>query len=496
MTDGDAGRDLAVVRLGADSVAEINRILDVKSKAELPIDIEIACKQVPKEIGPGAFAFIWLGTHNNKGGPTPWLQGLRALGQITKVEGGANYNDQKTVRMSVGVVFPESLTKKDFIRQTGGDYIEISDLPVVGMNNYSSQVIQRIDPGDESQHVDVLMRAINGLVPDFTTEVSGSYPELSDLLPSTPDPRIKVPESPAGKLLAESAENDPTFTELLARVQRLLRDGFGGIILRGPPGTSKSYYARLLAAELAGRDPKRVRFVQFHPSYQYEDFMEGFVPDLHSGTFTPKLKNFLQVCDDAEKDSAGRQYVLVIDELSRTDPARVFGEALTYLESSKRGEEFYLPSGRRVVVPPNLIVIATMNVWDRGVDEVDVAVERRFAQITMEPSRDSLLAMLTANEVEGDLSRKIMQFFDTLQRDPTPMVRVGHAYFHDVRDESGMHRLWQHQLRFVIQRAFPLADDGFKRIEGVWKRLFPEGPVADGEASAGEGEPGGDGENE
>jgi 5-methylcytosine-specific restriction protein B len=478
MTNEALEHDLAVVRLGADSVAEINRILEVNSEDELPIDIEIACKQVPREISTGTFAFIWLGTHNNKGGPTPWVQGLRALGRITNIEGGPNYNDQKTVGISVGVVFPDSLTKKDFIRQTGDEYINISDLPVVGINNYSSQVIQRIDPAEESQQIDVLVRAIAGLIPSFAPAIESSYPELADLLHLTPKPASKEPESGTEKLLIELPENDLVFTELLARVQRLLKDGFGGIILRGPPGTSKSYYARLIAAELADRDSKRIRFVQFHPSYQYEDFMEGFVPDLGGGTFTPKLKHFLQICEDAAKDSTGRPYVLVIDEFSRTDPARVLGEALTYIEKSKRGEEFDLASGRKVVVPPNLIVIATMNVWDRGVDDVDVAVERRFAHIAMESSRESLLAILTANKVEEELSGKIVQFFDNLQRDPNPLVRVGHAYFHDVRDESGMHRLWQHQLRFIIARAFPLAEDGYKRIESVWKHLFPEGPAA------------------
>ncbi len=471
-------RDLAIVRLGSDSVTEINRILEASPK-DLPIEIDIKCKQVPREIAAGAFAFIWLGTHNNKGGPTPWVQGLRALGRITKIQGGPNYNDQKTVSISIGVIFPESLTKKDFIKQTGAEYIGISDLPVVGINNYSSQVVQRIDPTEESEQVGLLVQAIAALTPGFRNDLESRYPELGDLLHPIVKFPIEQPEPREAPI--ELPENDSIFTELLARVQRLLKDSFGGVILRGPPGTSKSYYARLIAAALADRDPKRVRFVQFHPSYQYEDFVEGLVPDPESGTFKPKEKHFLLICDDAAKDSTGRPYVLVIDEFSRTDPARVLGEALTYIEKSKRGQEFDLASGRKMIVPPNLIVIATMNVWDRGIDEVDVAVERRFAQITMEPSRDSLISMLTANEVEDNLSGRIVRFFDTLQRDSNPMVRVGHAYFRDVRDESGLHRLWQHQLRFVVARAFPLGEDGLKRIEEVWSRLFPETPTATGE---------------
>jgi 5-methylcytosine-specific restriction protein B len=134
---------------------------------------------------------------------------------------------------------------------------------------------------------------------------------------------------------------------------------------------------------------------------------------------------------------------------------------------------FSLASGRKIQVPENLIVIATMNVWDRGVDEVDAAVERRFASIAMDPERKILLAMLERNGVEVSLCEKILNFFDYLQRDPNPMVKVGHAYFAGVRDESGLHRLWQHQLRFVIERAFPLEQDGLKRIIKRWEQLFP-----------------------
>lgn len=484
MDETRARPTFVMVRLGGDSEEVIERLDAFTPQDHLPLEFDIRCKQVPS-VGAGDFAFIWLGTNNNKGARTPWVQGLRALGRITHVAGGPGYNDPKTVGISVGVVLPQSLTKKDFIRESGSEYIYIADLPVIGINNYSSQVIQKVDPNDESQRLDVLMRTIDRLYPGFASSVGSTYPDLASLFDHHPPPQTYNSTGNPTSDLADQRdtldtdipEDDPFFNELVARVRRLFMDNFGGVILRGAPGTSKSWYARRLAAVLADRDPTRVRFVQFHPAYQYEDFVEGFVPD-ESGTFRLKPKHLIEICTAAANDP-NRTYVLVIDELSRTDPSRVFGEALTYIEKTKRGEEFLLASGRSAVVPPNLVIIATMNVWDRGIDEVDAAVERRFASIALDPSADLLTRILEQNGVQDSLRDKVKQFFEQLQRDPNRLVRIGHAYFHSVRDESSLHRLWNHQLRFVIEKAFPLEDDGFGRIERLWKRLFPEEPAID-----------------
>ena len=147
----------------------------------------------------------------------------------------------------------------------------------------------------------------------------------------------------------------------MLEVQQLLNDGFAGVVFSGPPGTSKSWYAREVALSLVGGDLERVDFVQFHPGYQYEDFIEGYVPN-EKGGFDPVPRTFLRMCETAK--STSETVVIVIDELSRTDVVRVFGEALTYLETSKRQITFTLASGRTVFVPHNLIVIATMNPWD------------------------------------------------------------------------------------------------------------------------------------
>jgi len=112
---------------------------------------------------------------------------------------------------------------------------------------------------------------------------------------------------------------------------QLLADGYAGVILTGPPGTSKSYYAEQIAAKLTDRDPYRVRFIQFHASYQYEDFVEGYVPRRDATGFILQPKHLLEMAARAADDVDGKTYVLVIDELSRCDPARVILLALWFL---------------------------------------------------------------------------------------------------------------------------------------------------------------------
>ena len=195
---------------------------------------------------------------------------------------------------------------------------------------------------------------------------------------------------------------------LLATVRGLVGQ-FGGVILAGPPGTSKSYFAARCAMSLAGSSA-RVRFVQFHASYQYEDFVQGYVPKEDGGGFMLQAKHLLQFAADADAER-NVTYVIVIDELSRGDAARIFGEGLTYVEKTKRDLVFSLASGDECLIPPNLVFVATMNPLDRGVDDVDAAFERRFAKIAMDPSAEILEEFLRDAEMAADLSSRVMTFF-------------------------------------------------------------------------------------
>ncbi len=263
--------------------------------------------------------------------------------------------------------------------------------------------------------------------------------------------------------------------ELLSRVRQLLADGFGGIIFMGPPGTGKSWYAAQIAAKLADGEPERVRYIQFHASYQYEDFVEGYVPQ-EGGGFRLEPKHLLDMCRKAE-ESNNAPCMLVIDELSRSDPGRVFGEALTYMESTRRGMTFSLASGKVVSIPENLVFLTTMNPMDRGVDEVDAALERRFAKIAMDPNRNQLERFLEGNGMAEDLRNRLLSFFDYLLSHDNQYCKVGHAYFRAVSDEDNLRRLWDHQLRFHMEKAFRLDPTGLREVSGRWHNTVLSTPA-------------------
>lgn len=165
------------------------------------------------------------------------------------------------------------------------------------------------------------------------------------------------------------------------------------LILQGPPGTGKTWLAKRLAKALIGQKnvtDEQLRVVQFHPALSYEDFVRGYRP-CGDGRLTLTDGLFLQVVQAAIAQP-DVEHVLIIEEINRGNPAQVLGEMLTLLECSKRSraeamELAYSKSrGEKVYVPENLYVIGTMNVADRSLALVDLALRRRFAFVSLSPS--------------------------------------------------------------------------------------------------------------
>jgi len=163
----------------------------------------------------------------------------------------------------------------------------------------------------------------------------------------------------------------------------------GQAILYGPPGTGKTYVAERLARHLSSEGDGFWTLVQFHPSYAYEDFIQGIRPATRAdgGLNYPMVKGrFLEFCDKARGRNA--TCVLVIDEINRAELSRVFGELMYLLEY--RAKEIPLAGGDAFSIPANVRIIGTMNTADRSIALVDHALRRRFAFIGLSPNYEIL----------------------------------------------------------------------------------------------------------
>lgn len=180
-----------IIRLGADSEEEIRKIDSFRSYSLEKFSIDVNCKQVPKGIIDGDMAIVWLGTNNNKGGKTPWVQGIRALGRIESVSGDGGYSTSKIVRISIGMVLPQSVTKMDIVTKQSARYADIAAMPVLGVNNYSSQVVQRIDSREPGQSLSALFKTLDDIVPGFEKSALSVYPELAGFFDNSISVRLE-----------------------------------------------------------------------------------------------------------------------------------------------------------------------------------------------------------------------------------------------------------------------------------------------------------------
>lgn len=170
------------------------------------------------------------------------------------------------------------------------------------------------------------------------------------------------------------------------------------IVFYGPPGTGKTYLARKLALHLTSGRRERVTLVQFHPSYAYEDFFEGFRPrqgkDGQPG-FELVPGPFRRTVENARQDPSS-PHVLIIDEINRANLARVFGELYFLLEY--RDDIVHLQygtdDGNGFTLPRNVVIIGTMNTVDRSVARVDAAMRRRFSFVELHPAMEPTSSML------------------------------------------------------------------------------------------------------
>ncbi len=225
------------------------------------------------------------------------------------------------------------------------------------------------------------------------------------------------------------------------------------VILQGAPGVGKTFVAKRLAYSMMGeKDTERVEMVQFHQSYSYEDFIEGFRPT-STGGFELKKGSFYEFCRKAEIDS-DNEYFFIIDEINRGNLSKIFGELFMLIENDKRDIELQLLySGEKFAVPSNVYIIGMMNTADRSLAMLDYALRRRFAFVDIKPGFETEGFRKYRTNLDNDKFNRLISCVESLNQVISADESlgdgfcIGHSYFCNFEPEE----LDDQRLRAIIE---------------------------------------------
>lgn len=225
------------------------------------------------------------------------------------------------------------------------------------------------------------------------------------------------------------------------------------LILQGAPGVGKTFVAKRLAYAVMGeKDEDRIKTIQFHQSYCYEDFMLGFRPNETSFRLTKGP--FYEFCKKAE-DDIEKDHFFIIDEINRGNLGKIFGELLMLIEQDKRGERIQpLYSNELFSVPRNISIIGMMNTADRSIALIDYALRRRFAFYELLPAFDSDGFEEISQKADNPGFDKLVSCIKELNKDISKDdtlgrgFQIGHSYLctNSPVDEAWLSSVVSHEL--------------------------------------------------
>lgn len=289
-----------------------------------------------------------------------------------------------------------------------------------------------------------------------------SEPSAQEEPAAKPQPAVVPQLRPVSTELAAKLHVD---LESLQEVVRLLQTR-QQIVFYGPPGTGKTYLAGKIARYLAGEEHgDHVKTVQFHPSYAYEDFFEGYRPAQTNGDsvgFSLEPGPLRRIAAEASLDgNRDKPYFLIIDEMNRGNLAKIFGELYFLLEYRDQGINLQYNPEKTFVLPPNLFIIGTMNTSDRSIAMVDAAIRRRFAFVELHPQEGMISGMLErfldANgkpRLRADLLNALNREISLEAGNRDLMIGPSYLMKSHAETDQGLEEIWKYELLPLLEEQY------------------------------------------
>jgi 5-methylcytosine-specific restriction protein B len=391
---------------------------------------------------------------------------------LTPMGGGVYLGEVTGPARFMGSAAPHSNLRRPVRWLNATDPIDGAELhaPVPALLQSQAYVVDLTEAYDElaALVLDHVAEDLNQIKADLRTTMT--VPARRELTFNPVTPEV------AAELLMDQAE--------LARIADLLWER-KQVIFYGPPGTGKTYLASKLARQLT--EDGAVKLVQFHPSYTYEDFFEGFRPEPGgSGTLTFKLRagpfrDFAEVA--AANPSTA--YILIIDEINRANLAKVFGELYFLLEYRDQSISLQYSPDKEFILPDNLFLIGTMNTADRSIARIDTAMRRRFVFVELDPRVPPVRGLLARWLTEHHLPPETACLLDELnKRLDDSDAAIGPSYLMKqeiYRRADGLDRVWQYDIMPLLEDLFYGQRDLAEQfgLTGLRKAIAPAPPPAE-----------------